>query len=133
MRILSNSARVSAGRPILLAYNFSATMSTIYTTYCLGAVASLKLLTIENMTPHFWPYILRHNAWMDQDTTWYGGTPGPRRHCVRWGRSPTERGTTASTFQPIALAGISAGPHFAYNPYCRLGGRLVQTESSSCT
>ena len=26
-----------------------------------------------------WP-----NGWMDQDATWYGGRPWPRRHCVRW-------------------------------------------------
>jgi len=30
-------------------------MSIIYTTYRLGAVASLKFLAIENMTPRFWP------------------------------------------------------------------------------
>ena len=30
-----------------------------------------------------WP-----NGWMDQDATWYGGKPRPRRRCVRWGRSP---------------------------------------------
>jgi len=29
-----------------------------------------------------WP-----NSWMDQDTTWSGGRPGPRRHCVRCGSS----------------------------------------------
>ena len=29
-----------------------------------------------------WP-----NGWMDQDATWYGGKPLPRRRCVRWGRS----------------------------------------------
>jgi len=33
---------------------------------------------------------------MDQDTTWYGGMPRPRRHCVRWApTSPMERGTAA--------------------------------------
>jgi len=26
-------------------------------------------------------------GWMDQDTTWYGGRPQPRPHCVRWGPS----------------------------------------------
>jgi len=46
MRILSNSAKFSAGRPILAAYNFSAT-------YRLGALASLKFLAIENIPPHF--------------------------------------------------------------------------------
>jgi len=25
------------------------------------------------------------NGWVDQDATWYGGKPGPRRRCVRWG------------------------------------------------
>jgi len=29
-----------------------------------------------------WP-----NGCMDQDATWYGGRPWPRRHCVRWGPS----------------------------------------------
>jgi len=28
-------------------------MATTYSTYCLGAVASLKFLAIENMLPHF--------------------------------------------------------------------------------
>ena len=39
MRILSNSAKFSAGRPLLPTYNFSATMATTYRTYRLGAVA----------------------------------------------------------------------------------------------
>ena len=34
-----------------------------------------------NQSP-LWP-----NGWMDQDATWYEGKPGPRRRCVRWGRS----------------------------------------------
>jgi len=33
---------------------FLATKATTYSTYRLGAVASLKFLAIENMTPHFW-------------------------------------------------------------------------------
>ena len=43
---------------------------------------------------------------MDQDATWYGGKPRPRRHCV-WGHiaPPTERGTAAATFRPISIAG----------------------------
>jgi len=32
---------------------------------------------------YLWP-----NGWMDQDATWYGGRPRPRRHCVRWGPAP---------------------------------------------
>jgi len=27
------------------------------------------------------------NGLMDQNATWYGGQPRPRRRCVRWGRS----------------------------------------------
>ena len=44
--------------------------------------------------------VLWPNGWIDQDTTWYGGRPGPKRHFVRWGTqlSPTERGTAAPNF-----------------------------------
>ena len=46
--------------------------------------------------------VLWPNGWMNQDTTWYGGRPRPRRHCVRWRpSSPTERGTVA----PLPLFG----------------------------
>ena len=34
--------------------------------------------------PIFGPYLLWPNGWMDQDATWYGGRPPPKRHCVRW-------------------------------------------------
>jgi len=27
--------------------------------------------------------VLWPNSWMNQDATWYGGRPRPRRHCVR--------------------------------------------------
>ena len=36
--------------------------------------------------PIFGPCLLWPNAWMDQDATWYGGKPRPRRLCVTWGR-----------------------------------------------
>ena len=40
--------------------------------------------------PIFGPCLLWPNGYMHQDTTWYGGRPQPRRHCVRWGlSSPT--------------------------------------------
>jgi len=29
------------------------------------------------------PFLLRPNGWMDQDGTWHGGSPQPRRLCVR--------------------------------------------------
>ena len=35
----------------------------------------------------FGPCLLWPNGWMDQDATWYGGRPQPKRHCVRWGPS----------------------------------------------
>jgi len=35
-----------------------------------------------------WP-----NGWMDQDSTWHGGGPWSRPHCVRWGpSSPPKEG-----------------------------------------
>jgi len=34
------------------------------------------------------PCLLWPNGWMDQDSTWHGGRPQPRRLCVRWGPSP---------------------------------------------
>ena len=49
LHILSNSAKFSAGRPLLPAYNFSITMASTSSTYRLGAVASLKILVTENM------------------------------------------------------------------------------------
>jgi len=49
MRILSNSAKFSAGLPLLPACNFSATVVSTYSTYPLWFVASPKFLAIENM------------------------------------------------------------------------------------
>jgi len=37
--------------------------------------------------PIFGPCLLWPNYWMDQDATWYGGRPRPKRHCARWGPS----------------------------------------------
>jgi len=34
--------------------------------------------------PIFGPCLLWPNGWMDQDATWHGSRPRPRRHCVRW-------------------------------------------------
>jgi len=44
----------------------------------------------EAQPPIFGSYLLRPNSCMDQDATWYGGRPQPRRLSVRWGpRSPS--------------------------------------------
>jgi len=37
-----------------------------------------------------WP-----NGSMDEDATWYGSRPRPRRHCIRRGPALRERGTAA--------------------------------------
>jgi len=43
--------------------------------------------------PVFGPFLLSPNGFMNQDGTWYGGRPQPRRLCVRWGPSyPQNRG-----------------------------------------
>jgi len=48
--------------------------------------------------------VLWPNGWMDQDATWRGGRPRPRRHCVRWGPSSlTERGTAVPYFGPCLI------------------------------
>jgi len=41
--------------------------------------------------PNFGPYLLWPNGCMDQDGTWHGGRPQPRRLCVRWGPSPSPK------------------------------------------
>jgi len=55
--------------------------------------------------PIFGPFMLWPNGWLvDQDATWYGGRPHPRRHCVRWGPiSPNKRGD-CSFFDPCVVA-----------------------------
>jgi len=56
---------------------------------------------------NFRPYLLRPNGCMDQDVTWYGAKPRPRRPCVRWGpRSPSPKGGGASppNFRPMFIA-----------------------------
>ena len=41
----------------------------------------------------FGPYLLLPNGCLNQDVTWYGARPRPRRLCVRWGpRYPSPRG-----------------------------------------
>jgi len=35
----------------------------------------------------FGPCLFWTNGWMDQDGTWHGDRPQPRRLCVKWGPS----------------------------------------------
>ena len=55
------------------------------------------------LPPLFGPCLLWPNGSMDEDATWYGGRPRPRRHCVRWRTQlPLKRGT-APTFRPMSI------------------------------
>ena len=46
-----------------------------------------------------WPY-----GCMDQDATWYGCRPRPRRHCVRWRpSSPSLKGAQPPNFRPMSV------------------------------
>ena len=55
--------------------------------------------------PIFGRCLLRPNSCMDQDATWYGGRPRPRRNCVRWGPSspPSKKGDGALNFQHMSI------------------------------
>jgi len=106
MHILSNSAKFSAGRPILPAYSFFCHSGHyLYSSYRLEALASLNFLAIENVPPHF------------SARVYYGQTAGwiriPLGTEVDLGpgdivldgdpAAPTEKGTAApSTFRPMS-------------------------------
>jgi len=50
--------------------------------------------------------VLWPNGWMDQDATWYGGRPRPRRYCVRWGPSSLHgkgHSSPPPTFRPVSI------------------------------
>ena len=54
-----------------------------------------------NFRPSLW-----QNGWMDQDGTWRGSRPQPRRLCIRWGPShPLQKGGGAPSpiFGPFLL------------------------------
>jgi len=56
--------------------------------------------------PIFGPFLLSLNGWMDQDDTWYGGRPQPRRLCVRWGPSfPSPKGAQSPIYRPMSVVG----------------------------
>jgi len=56
--------------------------------------------------PLFGQCLMWSNGSMDQDTTWYGGRPRPRQHCVRWGlSSPKKRGIAAAHFSAHVYCG----------------------------
>jgi len=51
----------------------------------LGRVGPGHIVLGGHSPPIFGPYLLRSNGCMDQDVTWYGARPRPRRLCVRRG------------------------------------------------
>jgi len=70
--------------------------------YGKGHSSPLPLLrfTEESRGPCLlWPC----NGWMDQDTTWYGGRPRPKQHCVRW--EPSSPRARKGAQQPLTLFG----------------------------
>ena len=72
--------------------------------------------------PIFGPCLLCPNAWMDQDATYHGGRPRPRRPCVRWGPSSLLKGGTAPPlFGPCLLWPNSWMDH--HQAATRYGGR----------
>ena len=58
----------------------------------------------ERSTPKFRSIFLRLNGCIDQDATWYGGRPRPRRHCFIWGSSsPKKAAQRPPTFRPLSV------------------------------
>jgi len=58
----------------------------------------------HSLRPIFGPYLLRPNGCMDQDATWYGARPQPRRLYVRWRpRSTLPQKGGRVNFRPISI------------------------------
>jgi len=74
----------------------------------------------------FGPCLLRPNGCMDQDATWYGGRPRPRRHCVRWGPSSPSSKRRRSPLLNFRLMSIAAKRKMARGMEVGLGpGHIV--------
>jgi len=61
--------------------------------------------------PHFSTHALLANGWIDQDATWYGGSPWHRPHCVRWGPNspPSKEAQSPTQFSAHVCCGQMAG------------------------
>jgi len=59
---------------------------------------SHRCLSVLSVTLVLWP-----NGWMDQDGTWYGGRPWPRRRCVRSEPSSPLKWAQPPIFGPCLL------------------------------
>ena len=61
-------------------------------------------------TPKFWPLFIVAKRLDDQDGTWHGGRPQPRRLCDRWGPSPSlKRGRAPPQYSAHIYCGQTAG------------------------
>ena len=88
--------------------------------------------------PIFGPCLLCPNGWMDQDTTWYGGRPQPRRQCVTRGPSfPPLIGAQPRNFRPISvvakrLGGLRCHLVWMYaSALCQMGTQLPSLKGHS--
>jgi len=70
-----------------------------------GDPAPLPKKGVEPPAKIFGPCLLCQNGWMDQDGTWRGGKPQPRRLCIRWGPSllPKRGRSLLPNFRPISI------------------------------
>jgi len=62
----------------------------------------------------FGPCLLWTNGWKDQDASWHGGRPQPRRFYVRWGPSP------------LPKKGAEFPPQFSAHFYCGQTARCIK-------
>ena len=81
-----------------------------WTTVCktVHPMLSDRFLSVCNVGV-LWP-----NGWMDQDATWYGARPRPRRHCVRLASSSPCKGAQHPDFS----AHVYCGQTVAHLSYC---------------
>ena len=59
--------------------------------------------------PIFGQRLLWPNGCMDQEGTWHGVRPQPRRLCVRWGPPPPQKGGGAPKFSAHVYCGQTGG------------------------
>ena len=70
----------------------------------------LPLPKMGTEPPIFGTCLLCPNGWIDQDATWYGGRPRPKRHCVRCGPcSPSPKKAHNPQFSAHVCCGQTAG------------------------
>ena len=82
---------------------------------CLSVTLVYCAKRLDQEPPIFGPCLLWPNGWMDQDATWYGGRPLPKRHCVTWGPSSPPKNGQPRSFRPMSIVAkwlYASGYHF---------------------